>query len=295
MGRYNVRKAVFAMPFSVRILRFFGILLLGVCALGVAAISWAYLIEPNLLFVRQVDYRIPQWNGRGSPLKVVVAGDLHLMPTAFDEVRVLRYVQRIMQLKPDLILLVGDYARGSSKNASMNPQKAAQLLQGLEAPCGVFAIQGNHDFTFGWNNWKKELTHAGIRILADKSVLITLNDGRRLQLSGLLDSFRHSKKQLPERQSPNIPHIVLCHRPEIDHILSEGDADFIISGHTHGGQIRLPFNLLWFEASPEHTQPYTYPLHISAGNKYLITKGLGTSTLPLRFNCPPEIYLLTLH
>ena len=62
------------MPFSVRILRFFGILLLGVCALGVAAISWAYLIEPNLLFVRQVDYRIPQWNGRGSPLKVVVAG-----------------------------------------------------------------------------------------------------------------------------------------------------------------------------------------------------------------------------
>ena len=151
------------MPFSVRILRFFGILLLGVCALGVAAISWAYLIEPNLLFVRQVDYRIPQWNGRGRPLKIVVAGDLHLMPTAFDEVRALRYVQRIMQLKPDLILLVGDYARGSSKNASMNPQKAAQLLRGLKAPCGVFAIQGNHDFTFGWNNWKKELAHAGSR------------------------------------------------------------------------------------------------------------------------------------
>lgn len=82
---------------------------------------------------------------------------------------------------------------------------------------------------------------------------------------------------------------------KIDCILSEGDADFIISGHTHGGQIRLPFNLLWFEASPDHTQPYTYPWHISAGNKYLITKGLGTSTLPLRFNCPPEIYLLTLH
>ncbi len=283
------------MPFSVRILRFFGILLLGVCALGVAGITWAYLIEPNLLFVRQVDYRIPQWNGRGRPLKIVVAGDFHFMPTPFDEVRALRYVQRIMQLKPDLILLVGDYARGSSKNASMSPQKAAQLLQGLEAPCGVFVIQGNHDFTFGWNNWKKELTRIGFRILADKSVLITLNDGRRLQLSGLRESFRYSKKQLPQRHSPNIPHIVLCHRPEIDRILSEGDADFIISGHTHGGQIRLPFNLLWFEASPDHTQPYTYPWHISAGNKYLITKGLGTSTLPLRFNCPPEIYLLTLH
>ncbi len=190
------------MPFSVRILRLFGTLLLGVCALGVAGITWAYLIEPNLLFVRKVDYRVPQWNGRGKPVKVVIAGDLHLMPTAFDEVRALRYVRRIMQLQPDLILLVGDYARGASRNASMSPAAAARLLRGLAAPC---------------------------------------------------------------------------------------------SGHTHGGQIRLPFNLLWFEASPEHAQPYTYPWHISGGNTYLITKGLGTSTLPLRFNCPPEIYLLELH
>lgn len=283
------------MPFSVRILRFFGILLLSVCALGVGGMTWAYLIEPNLLFVRKVSCRIPQWNGQGKPLKVVVAGDLHLMPTPFDEVRALRYVQSIMQLEPDLILLVGDYARGASTNASMSPQKAAQFLQGLNAPCGVFAIQGNHDFTFGWNNWKKELTRAGIRVLSDESSLITLQDGRKLQLSGLLDNSRYSKKQLPNRQSPHIPHILLSHRPEVDHILSEGDADFIISGHTHGGQIRLPFNLLWFEASPDHFPTYTYPWHISGGNTYLITKGLGTSTLPLRFNCPPEIYLLTLH
>lgn len=125
------------------------------------------------------------------------------MPTPFDEVRALRYVQRIMQLKPDLILLVGDYARGSSKNASMSPQKAAQLLQGLEAPCGVFVIQGNHDFTFGWNNWKKELTRIGFRILADKSVLITLNDGRRLpafRASGILPATQksNSRSGIPE-------------------------------------------------------------------------------------------------
>ena len=149
------------MPFSVKILRFFGILLLSLCALGVAGMTWAYLVEPNLLFVRKVDYRVPQWKGKGTPVKVVIAGDLHLMPTAFDEVRALRYVQRIMRLRPDLILLVGDYARGSSENASMDPATAARLLKGLTAPCGVFAIQGNHDFTFGWNNWSRELKQAG--------------------------------------------------------------------------------------------------------------------------------------
>ena len=125
------------MPFSVKILRFFGILLLSLCALGVAGMTWAYLIEPNLLFVRKVDYRVPQWKGKGTPVKVVIAGDLHLMPTAFDEVRALRYVQRIMRLRPDLILLVGDYARGSSENASMDPATAARLLKGLTAPCHV--------------------------------------------------------------------------------------------------------------------------------------------------------------
>lgn len=283
------------MPFSVRILRLFGSLLLGVCALGVGGMTWAYLVEPNLLFVREVDYRIPQWDDRGKPLKVVIVGDLHFMPTSFDEVRARRYVQRIMQLRPDLILLVGDYARGASKNASMSPDKASQLLRGLKAPYGVFAIQGNHDFTFGWNNWKKELTQVGIKVLENKSSMITFKNNRRLQLSGIQDTARNSKKRLPKRQSPDIPHFLLSHRPETDRMLSPGDVDLVISGHTHGGQIHLPFNLLWFEASPEHTQSYTYPWHISGSNTYLITKGLGTSTLPLRFNCPPEIYLLTLH
>ena len=132
------------MPFSVKILRFFGILLLSLCALGVAGMTWAYLVEANLLFVRKVDYRVPQWKGKGTPVKVVIAGDLHLMPTAFDEVRALRYVQRIMRLRPDLILLVGDYARGSSENASMDPATAARLLKGLTAPCGVFALSLIH-------------------------------------------------------------------------------------------------------------------------------------------------------
>lgn len=283
------------MPLSVKILRFFGSLLLSVCALGVAGITWAYLIEPNLLFVRKVDYRVPQWKGQGTPVKVVIAGDFHLIPTAFDEVRALRCVERIMQLQPDLILLVGDYARGSSENASMDPATAARLLKGLTAPCGVFAIQGNHDFTFGWNNWRRELTQAGITVLEDQSVLVTFQDGRQLQLSGMLDASHNFKRRLPKRQSLDIPHFLLSHRPETARILSHRDADLVISGHTHGGQICFPFGLLRFEASRAHVQPYTYPWHISNGNTCLITKGLGTSTLPLRFNCPPEIYLLELH
>lgn len=282
------------MPFSVKILRFFGILLLSLCALGVAGMTWAYLIEPNLLFVRKVDYRVPQWKGKGTPVKVVIAGDLHLMPTAFDEVRALRYVQRIMRLRPDLILLVGDYARGSSENASMDPATAARLLKGLTAPCGVFAIQGNHDFTFGWNNWSRELKQAGITVLEDQSALVTFKDGRQLSFPeyGYDAAMSENGCQRSRRTSPISCFPTVRKRTRI---LSHGDVDIVISGHTHGGQVCPPFGLLRFEASPDHALPYTYPWHISGGNTYLITKGLGTSTLPLRFNCPPEIYLLELH
>lgn len=67
------------------------------------------------------------------------------------------------------------------------------------------------------------------------------------------------------------------------------------AGTPTGARFAFLSALLRFEASPDHALPYTYPWHISGGNTYLITKGLGTSTLPLRFNCPPEIYLLELH
>ena len=98
-------------------------------------------------------------------------------------------------------MAVGDYARGSSENASMDPATAARLLKGLTAPCGVFAIQGNHDFTFGWNNWSRELKQAGITVLEDQSSLVTFKDGRQLQLSGILDTTRNVRKRLPKRQS----------------------------------------------------------------------------------------------
>lgn len=109
---------------------------------GVAGITWAYLIEPNLLFVRKVDYRVPQWNGRGKPVKVVIAGDLHLMPTAFDEVRALRYVRRIMQLQPDLILLVGDYARGRQQKRQHEPRRGRPAAAGAAAPAASSPSRG---------------------------------------------------------------------------------------------------------------------------------------------------------
>ncbi len=210
-----------------------------------AGVTWAYLIEPNLLFVRKVDYRVPQWKGKGTPVKVVIAGDLHLMPTAFDEVRALRYVQRIMRLRPDLILLVGDYAGEAAKTPSMESATAARLLKGLTAPCGVFAIQGNRgDSTFGWNNWSRELKQARITVLEDQSGLVTFKDEQAASAFRNIGYDAQSQKTAAQTPVAGHPPFPLSHRPETDHILSHGDVDIVISGHTHGGQVCPPFGLL---------------------------------------------------
>lgn len=168
----------------------------------------------------------------------------------------------------------------------MDPATAARLLKGLTAPCGVFAIQGNHDFTFGWNNWSRELKQAGITVLEDQSALVTFKDGRQLQLSGILDTTRNVRKRLPKRQSPDIPHFLLSHRPETDRILSHGDVDIVISGHTHGGQVCPPFGLLRFEASPDHALPYTYPWHILRRQYLPDHQGAGDKHTPPPLQLP---------
>ncbi len=272
----------------------FGILLLSACALGVFCVSWAYLVEPNLLFVRDVEATLPGWKGAGKELNVVIAGDLHLSSTPIDEVRLQRYVQKINSLNPDLIILVGDYTKAARKNNGIKPEMAARHLKKLSARYGVFAVQGNHDFYDGWHKWRKALRGAGIRVPENKPELITLEDGRQLQLSCLKYYHKYRKSHRPKRISADIPHLVISHVPDIDAALQPGDADFIISGHTHGGQIRLPFNIDWFKPNSDNPWTRTYPWHTSNGNKYLITKGLGTSRLPLRFCCPPEIFLLKL-
>ena len=122
-------------------------------------------------------------------------------------------------------------------------------------------------------------------MLEDQSSLVTFKDGRQLQLSGILDTTRNVRKRLPKRQSPDIPHFLLSHRPETDHILSHGDVDIVISGHTHGGQVCLPFGLLRFEAhSPSASTARRKSICWNCIDPFLPLK---MQSLPSRFPPPP--------
>ena len=125
------------------------------------------------------------------------------------------------------------------------------------------------------------------------SLLLHLPGGRELQLSSVRDDYhlRIRPEELPLRFSPDIPHILLSHVPDIFPLLAPGTADLVISAHTHGGQICLPGGRALANISREKVK-FSYPWSQLNGTPFLITRGLGCSVLPLRFCCPPEIIVL---
>ncbi len=260
-----------------------------------ALLWWAWRVEPYSVETVRTTFELPSRESAaaGAPLRIVVAGDFHLRPGGHDLAQL--YTERIMAEKPDMIFLLGDYANGHTRESSMSPAEARRHFATLRAPLGIFAVIGNHDEYYGHQEWQDMLDGLGIHVMRNDTRLLPLPDGRQLQISALRDDYnvRVSPQEIPERISPDIPHILLSHVPDIFPILPQGRADMVICGHTHGGQICLPGGIPLAKISREKAS-FTYPWSRLIGSAFLITKGLGCSVLPLRFCCPPEIIVLEL-
>ncbi|WP_417004513.1 metallophosphoesterase, partial [Akkermansia sp.] len=187
---------------------------------------WGKKGEPGRVQTVTAALDLPQWGPEsGPPLRVAVAGDFHLRPRGGRQAR--RYMEKIMEARPDMIFLLGDYANGHTRKSSMSPEKARGYFRMLRAPLGIFAVQGNHDQYYGWEPWKNMFTDLGICAMWNDSFLLHLPGGRKLQLSSVRDDYhmRIRPEELPLRLSPAIPHILLSHVPDIFPLLKPGTAD----------------------------------------------------------------------
>lgn len=270
----------------------FAIIFVTILMIGFSLLMWAWQVEPRCVETVTTAMKMPQWQGQGgAPLRIVVAGDFHLRPNGGDLAH--RYMETIMKAQPDMIFLLGDYANGHTRESSMSPETAREYFKMLKAPLGIFAVQGNHDQYYGWNLWRDMFSGLGILPMWNDSLLLQLPGGRELQLSSVRDDYhrRIRPEELPVRFSPDVPHILLSHVPDIFPLLAPGTADAVISAHTHGGQICLPGGRSLAHISREKVK-FSYPWSRLNGTPFLITRGLGCSVLPLRFCCPPEIIVL---
>jgi predicted MPP superfamily phosphohydrolase len=259
--------------------------------LVVAAGAWA-LAEPARLKLRRIDVPLERWPEALDGLRVAVISDLHAGAPHVGERKVERIVAKVNRVGPDVVALVGDYADPTVLGGEpVAPERIAELLGALEARLGIFAVLGNHDWVHYGERVPRALRAQGIEVLENDAVAIE-RGGQVLWVAGLADMReRHADVTIALAMVPaGQPLIALTHDPDMFPALRDR-ANLTLAGHTHGGQVGLP--LVRRAAAP--TKHGYIGGEVREGRGYMyVSRGVGTTGLPIRFAAPPEIALLTL-
>ena len=271
--------------------RLFCTTLLGAGAAG----AYGDRVEANDLQVTQVDVPIAGWPTGTPPLRVGQLGDMHC-DSEHAVARTRRAAEMLLAQKPDVVFLTGDYI--SEKPRRWATPAAEALAPLLAVPGGVFCVLGNHD----WANyhWLTRSADHVAQALSDVGFTVLRNDARPLpQAPGVwvvgLDDRYANRQDVARALGPVPPgacKVLLVHEPDYADEAPPGFA-VQLSGHSHGGQIRLP------GLPPFHVPKYStrYPEGLQQGPHHPVytTRGIGTTGPPIRLFCPPEVTVLHLH
>lgn len=284
-------------------------------ALPGALLLWS-LLEPYIIDEQVYEVTLPRlpesWEGQ----QVAVIADLQIGMWLSNSQTVRRIITRVVKKRPALVLIAGDFVYLYGKRPSSAINKAVKLVRPLvEAGLPTYAVLGNHDYRMPTERAPKDealaervraaLEAAGVRVLHNEAIPLVSPSKRAseppLYLVGI--GSHVAREAHPEGALAGLPHnaprLVLMHHPKSFKALPEDSAPLAVAAHTHGGQVRLPFTLArtWMSYSRENEIVTDGWIHGygKAGNHLYVNRGIGFSVAPLRFNCPPELTLLTLH
>jgi predicted MPP superfamily phosphohydrolase len=283
----------------------------GLGALGVSTTAYGFSAPIVRLRVTRYNISPPQWPA-GLKLRIAAIADLH----ACDPWMSLDHIQAIVDhtnaLKPDIVVMLGDYVAGHRKVTRFIPDAEwVAVLAGLKAPLGVHAVLGNHDW---WEDREVQRAGHGLpsagRALEAAGIPVYENDAKKLSkngqsfwLAGLGDQLAYmpARRFRPLRRigvddlgatlakiTDDAPVVLMAHEPDVARRVPSRVA-LQLSGHTHGGQVRM---LGWSPIAPSGQQ-LAYG-HVRMNCDVVVSGGLGCSIMPFRFGVPPEIVLVTL-
>lgn len=260
--------------------------------LGVCVFIDARYIEPKLLMVKKQEI-ITSKLTLNEPLKIVQFSDVHLGKD-YTLTDFKRLIDKINALEPDLIIFTGDLI---DNNKSFNQEEGATaLLKELRATYGKFAVYGNHDHGGnGTKRYARIMAHSDFVLLRDGSEVITLANDQKLEVIGIDDIVlgHPDLEKAFQGISASTFNLFISHAPDVVDKVKHQPIDLQLSGHSHGGQVRLPFVGAPF--TPPYGQKYVkglYQVEESNGVYVYVNSGIGTSQLPYRFMNLPEITLL---
>lgn len=219
--------------------------------------------------------------------KVAFMSDIHY-PSLFNRKRLARVVRKLRSESPDILLLGGDYV---TSNEYL--EELFDSISSVSASDGIYAVLGNHERK-NENDVRLAMALNGVELLADTVVGIRRDDDF-IYLAGIYDSFAYDSlvEQPSERVSDASFVILLCHTPDYAE-MSSTNADLVLSGHTHGGQVSL-FGLYTPVKNTQYGNRFLRGRAVTtSGATVITTTGVGTSRCKVRFCVPSEIVLVVL-
>ena len=243
-----------------------------------------YLIEEKVIVIQDSDVPDNFVNK-----KIIFISDFHLDEFSSSK-RVADIVTRVNRLNPDIIVLGGDYVTDEEEYLA----PCFEELSKLKAPLGVYGVTGNHDSVASYRLTVRYMEEAGIIPLENAAEWIEVN-GEKIKLGGVKTSYGQISDAEPTTDNTKVSDFVILvsHNPDFAEELHTDRIDIMLSGHTHGGQFTL-FGL-WAPYIPsDYGQKYLNGIVQTNDIKVIISNGVGTSALPVRFFARPQISIIVL-
>ena len=297
---------------------------------------WGAVIEPRLVDEKAETAFVPNLPSAWENKRVALIADLQIGMWFGNEDTAKKIVNRIIAERPAAVLIAGDFVykptddderedveKEDTRNFMNEVNEAAALLRPLiEAKIPTYAVLGNHDYGMGYPDSVKNeplaiavrqtLSQAGVRVLDNASAVLALpdesgaqnnstaNDAANLFVVGIGSHYAdNAKPEIALAQVPvNAPRVIFMHEPDSFVAIPANAAPLALAGHTHGGQIRIPFTDDWswmslFTDEKIHADGWISDFG-QAGNRLYVNRGIGFSSFPIRINCRPELTVFTL-
>jgi uncharacterized protein len=268
---------------------------LPLAAAAAALAVYAGLYEPRRLVVRRAELALPHWPGALSGLRVGVMSDFHAGSPHAGAGAIGAWVERMNAEAPDLVALPGDFLDAHFLlGGRLAPERVGERLAALRAPLGAVAVLGNHDWKQDGARMWLALERAGIVVLENSSYAIEAR-GARFHVAGLGDfRLRHPDVVKALARVPDgEPVLLLTHDPD-PFPRVPARVSLTIAGHTHGGQVAVPYVRGAFIPS-RYGERFARGLIVEHDRRLVVSSGLGTSGPPVRLLAPPELLVLTLN
>lgn len=269
--------------------------LITIFGLGSGGYVYAHNIEPSLLDIQSIQIKHSLIPRSFDGVKIVQFSDTHL-GFQYNLNQLKKVINIINSYQPDVVFFTGDLMDNPTEYKHI--EEIVPILKQIKAPLGKYCIYGNHDHGgYGSTIYKRIMQSANFSLLQNQSSPIIGSDGSRIYLIGIDDAmlgrpdFNLAQQNVPD----NAFKILLSHAPDLADRALQYNIHWQLSGHSHGGQVKIPF--IGALVIPPFAQKYPEGHYLIGENNKLnlyVNRGLGTTRLPFRFMAKPELTIFTL-